>query len=57
MNKKYVAPQIGITDIVSEGIVAGSDDKLEFSSDAATHSIDPNDDVLSNRKRSIWDEE
>lgn len=58
MKKTYNTPLIRVINIASEGLVAQSGARIGFSSDAATHSSNPEDDVLSNRRGgSMWDEE
>lgn len=59
MKKTYKTPLTRIINIETEGLVAQSGGgKIGFGAGAATHSDNPEDDVLSNRRGgSMWDEE
>lgn len=58
MKKTYKTPLTRIINIETEGLVAQSGAKMGFGAGAATHSANPEDDVLSNRRGgSMWDEE
>lgn len=59
MKKTYKTPIIRTVNIEAEGLVAQSGGgKIGFGAGAATHSSNPEEDVLSNRRGgSMWDEE
>lgn len=57
MNKKYIAPQIRLVNVASEGLVASSGDTSSSIGYSLTSNGDTNQEVLSNRRGgSMWEE-
>lgn len=54
MNKMYIKPSCKIADIDMDQIICGSKE-IGYSDEVATHSVDPDDDVLVKRK-SLWED-